>query len=38
MKESDILFQKGMEMLKAGEYKRAEETFCKARSIAEKRS
>lgn len=32
MKESDVLFQKGMEMLKSGQYKQAEELFRKARA------
>lgn len=34
MKESDVLFKKGMEMLRSGEYKKAEELFIKAREIA----
>ena len=36
MKESDILFQQGMELLKTGQYKKAEEVFNKAKNIIEK--
>jgi TolA-binding protein len=36
MKESDVLFQKGMELLKSGQYKQAEELFRKARATAVK--
>lgn len=36
MKESDILFSRGMEMLKSGDYKKAEELFIKAREMVKK--
>lgn len=34
MKESDVLFHKGMELLRNGEYRKAEETFHKAKELA----
>jgi uncharacterized protein HemY len=34
MNESDTLFRKGMEMLRSGEYKKAEELFCRAKELA----
>ncbi len=35
-KEADVLFRQGMELLKNGDYKRAEEVFPRARDIAGK--
>lgn len=34
MKESDVLFRKGMEFLRNGEYRKAEETFNRAKELA----
>ena len=36
MHESDILYNKGLELLRLGEYRRAEETFSKARELSER--
>ena len=34
MKESDMLFRKGMEFLRNGDYRKAEEIFNKAKDLA----
>ncbi len=36
MRETDVLFKKGMEMLKRGEYRKAEMIFHKAKEIITK--
>jgi Flp pilus assembly protein TadD len=36
MKESDLLFRKGMDLLRNGDYRRAEETFNRAKELANK--
>ena len=35
MRESEILYSKGLELLRQGEYRRAEETFSKARELSD---
>jgi len=38
MRESEILYRKGLELLRLGEYRKAEETFSKARELADTQS
>jgi tetratricopeptide (TPR) repeat protein len=35
MRESDILYNKGLELLRQGEYRKAEEIFSKARELSD---